>query len=145
VGGRAGAAEAPWYVAAKDARRNALIVVQNSEHPLLMTEDFEVEQMHWLISPPPLDPTVEGAEFACAVKTRYRQSDLACRMRRGAGDRLQVRLRRPARAVTPGQYAVFYADEVCLGGGVIAERKASAAPPGEGIFSYNSCFVMEGS
>jgi tRNA-specific 2-thiouridylase len=167
VGGRAGAAEAPWYVAAKDARRNALIVVQNHEHPLLMCDYFEVEEMRWLVSPAVLDLDAEGAEFECAVKTRYRQSDLACRMRRAAGDRLQVSLRRQARAVTPGQYAVFYADEVCIGGGVIADRRApsasapvpvsaataaaktaataTTAPAGEAVFSYNSSFLLEGS
>ena len=73
IGGRAGAAEAPWYVAAKDMHRNALIVVQDHEHPLLMSDSFVVEQMHWLLAP-------EVAELECAVKTRYRQSDLPCRM-----------------------------------------------------------------
>src|SRR5271165_5623670 len=48
VGGRADAAAAPWYVAAKDASRNALIVVQDPEHPLLMSDAFEVEEPHWL-------------------------------------------------------------------------------------------------
>ena len=51
VGGRAGAAAAPWYVAAKDARRNALIVVQDPEHPLLMSDTFDVEHTHWLCEP----------------------------------------------------------------------------------------------
>ncbi len=48
LGGRAGAAEAPWYVAAKAPERNALIVVQDHEHPLLMSDSFAVERMHWL-------------------------------------------------------------------------------------------------
>ena len=51
VGGQAGAADAPWYVADKDARRNALIVVQDQEHPLLMSDAFEVEQVQWLALP----------------------------------------------------------------------------------------------
>ncbi len=48
LGGRAGAAAAPWYVAAKDAARNALIVVQDPGHPLLLSDGFEVEEMRWL-------------------------------------------------------------------------------------------------
>jgi tRNA-specific 2-thiouridylase len=115
LGGRAGAAEAPWYVAAKDIARNALIVVQDHDHPLLMSDSFIVEDLHWLVAP-------EGAELECAVKTRYRQSDLPCRLRPEKEGCWHVTLSEPARAVTPGQYAVFYLDDLCLGGGVIAER-----------------------
>jgi tRNA-uridine 2-sulfurtransferase len=141
VGGRAGAAAAPWYVAAKDTRRNALIVVQHQDHPLLMSDAFEVEQARWLTSPQALGVESNGTDFDCAVKTRYRQDDLACRVRPGADGHLLVTLRDPARAVTPGQYAVFYRDELCLGGGVIARRSNSR----ESAFTYNSSFSMEGS
>jgi tRNA-specific 2-thiouridylase len=140
VGGRAGAAEAPWYVAAKDMHRNALIVVQDHEHPLLMSDSFTVEEMHWLVAP-------GDAELDCAVKTRYRQNDLPCRIRPDHSGRWRVKLSQPTRAVTPGQYAVFYADEVCLGGGVIAERHSLAAPArrAEPNSSYNSILSLEGS
>jgi tRNA-specific 2-thiouridylase len=145
LGGRAGAAEAPWYVAAKDIDRNALIVVQDHDHPLLMSDSFIVEDMHWLAAP-------DGAERECAVKTRYRQSDLPCRVRPQRAGRWHVTLSRPARAVTPGQYAVFYADDLCLGGGVIAERHplgastpGAATRPAERSLSYNSLFSLEGS
>src|SRR5208282_5207500 len=56
IGGRAGAAAAPWYVADKDLARNALIVVQRPDHPLLLSSAFEVAEIHWLEPPP-------GAEF----------------------------------------------------------------------------------
>jgi tRNA-uridine 2-sulfurtransferase len=140
VGGRAGAAEAPWYVAAKDTDRNALIVVQDHDHPLLMSDSFMVEDTHWLVAP-------DGTERECAVKTRYRQSDLPCRVRLERAGRWHVTLSQPARAVTPGQYAVFYADDLCLGGGVIAERHPLGAStrPGERGLSYNSLFSLEGS
>jgi tRNA-specific 2-thiouridylase len=165
VGGRAGAAEAPWYVAAKDPHRNALIVVQDHDHPLLLSDSFIVEAMHWLVAP-------DAGARECAVKTRYRQSDLPCRLSPEREGRWHVRLAEPARAVTPGQYAVFYADDLCLGGGVIAERHPlgaatpGAATPGattpgattpgattrdkptragERNLSYNSFFSLEGS
>ncbi|HUE12407.1 MAG TPA: tRNA 2-thiouridine(34) synthase MnmA [Steroidobacteraceae bacterium] len=137
VGGRAGAAAAPWYVAAKDAERNTLIAVQDQEHPLLMSDGFDVVEVRWLSAPQAL----EGG-FECAVKTRYRQTDLACQVRLESGGRAQVRLREPARAVTPGQYAVFYQGDLCLGGGVIEQRRNSRAAAARGApaprdFTYN--------
>ena len=102
VGGRAGAAAAPWYVADKITARNALIVVQDHEHALLMSDEFSVEQMHWI------DPgEADSLPLKCSVKTRYRQADLACEVL-ASGAQLRVNLTRPARAVTHGQSAVFY-------------------------------------
>jgi tRNA-specific 2-thiouridylase len=127
VGGRAGAAAAPWYVAGKDLDRAALIVVQDPQHPLLMSDAFDVHQLHWLD-----DSAPRGQILECAVKTRYRQDDLACTVQPsalGAADASRrVTLRTPARAVTPGQYAVFYRGAQCLGGGVIAQRYNSRMP-----------------
>ncbi|MGO8856784.1 MAG: tRNA 2-thiouridine(34) synthase MnmA [Steroidobacteraceae bacterium] len=145
IGGRAGAAAAPWYVAAKQPQRNVLIVVQDRQHPLLLSDMFDVEDMHWL-------GVASSAEFDCAVKTRYRQSDLPCRIR-VAGNTVQVFLREAASAVTPGQYAVFYDGDACLGGGVIARRHTQCAggvrqdtgTPGERVIAYNSFFSAEGS
>jgi tRNA-specific 2-thiouridylase len=144
IGGRAGAAAAPWYVADKNTARNALIVVQDQDHPLLQSDAFDVEQMCWL-SP----SEIPDRPFECTVKTRYRQADLECRAYRARrtnhaehaehaddadrGDQeWHVRLNVRARAVTPGQYAVFYDGDRCLGGGVISRRfnsrAASTAP-----------------
>jgi tRNA-specific 2-thiouridylase len=137
IGGRAGADAAPWYVAEKIAERNALIVVQDQDHPLLLSDSFEVEQLHWI------NPTEASAlPLQCGVKTRYRQSDLACTVSPGIKDTWQVTLERPARAVTPGQCAVFYSGERCLGGGIIARRFRE--PVTRGI-PYNSLFSAEGS
>ena len=121
LGGRRNAKDAPWYVAEKHLHRNALIVVQDPLHPLLMSERFSVGSLAWLAEPP-----ADGV--ACAVKTRYRQRDLACRIEHRDGG-LLVHLEHPARAVTPGQYAVFYDGERCLGGGVIEDRAASRSIP----------------
>jgi tRNA-uridine 2-sulfurtransferase len=123
ISGRAGAAAAPWYVAAKQSDRNALIAVQDPDHPLLLSDAFDIEDIHWFAAAPAA-ATPGGwppPDFSCGVKTRYRQSDLPCRVR-VHGDAAHVVLRDAARAVTPGQYAVFYDGDVCLGGGVIARR-----------------------
>jgi tRNA-uridine 2-sulfurtransferase len=112
IGGRAGHPEAPWYVAAKDGARNVLIVVQGADHPALFGTALRTAGWHWL-APPRLAP------FGCSVKVRYRQSDQAARAEPGADGSLRIVFERPQRAITPGQYAVAYDGERCLGGGVI--------------------------
>jgi tRNA-uridine 2-sulfurtransferase len=138
LGGRAGAAAAPWYVADKIPARNALIVVQDPDHPLLLSDAFDVEQIHWITPAAARQQPLE-----CAVKTRYRQNDLECSVS-AAETGCRVTLRRPARAVTPGQYAVFYRGDYCLGGGIIARRFNAAPTTDARRIAYNSSFSAEG-
>jgi tRNA-uridine 2-sulfurtransferase len=112
LGGRAGAPEKPWYVAAKDAARNALVVVQGGEHPLLSSTALTTGRWHWLGSPP------EGP-LRCAVKVRYRQADQRVLLTPRPDGTVHLEFAEPQRAVTPGQYAVAYDGDRCMGGGVI--------------------------
>ena len=112
IGGLRGRAEAPWYVARKDAARNALVVVQGQDHPLLMSSALSTSRAHWLA--PPTAP-----HFRCAAKIRYRQADQPCEVRVRDDGGLDLRFDGPQRAVTPGQFAVLYDGERCLGGAVI--------------------------
>jgi hypothetical protein len=68
---------------------------------------------------------LEAAEASAhlAAKTRYRQQDAACTLGapEGAEGRIALEFEQAQWAVTPGQSAVLYAGEVCLGGGVIEE------------------------
>ncbi len=113
IGGRADASEAPWYVADKDLERNVLIVVQGHDHPALLRSELLAAQLAWVAGAPP------SSEFRCTAKIRYRQADQAAEVRCRANGTCEVRFDEPQRAVTPGQYVVFYQDDVCLGGGVI--------------------------
>jgi tRNA-uridine 2-sulfurtransferase len=118
IGGRAGRPQAPWYVAAKEAARNALIVVQGHDHPLLESRALVTGAWHWL-APPRREP------FRAAVKVRYRQSDQAARLEPRPDGSLRIVFDEPQRAVTPGQYAVAYEGERCLGGAVIESLLSS--------------------
>ena len=138
VGGRAGAAHAPWYVADKDPRGNRLIVVQEQDHPLLLSDAFDVGALHLLEA-----PASEGP-FACAVKTRYRQRDLPCHVTPLPHGRVRIDLQAAARAVTPGQFAVLYAGEQCLGGGVIEARYRRAPAPQKAALEYTRGISAEG-
>jgi tRNA-specific 2-thiouridylase len=112
LGGRAGRVEQPWYVAAKDAARNALVVVQGCEHPLLSSMGLTTGPWHWLASRP-------EAPVRCTVKVRYRQADQRALLTPCPDGTVQLEFAEPQRAITPGQYAVAYDGERCMGGGVI--------------------------
>jgi tRNA-uridine 2-sulfurtransferase len=112
VGGRRGRGEAPWYVAAKDPSRNALIVVQGHDHPLLASRELTTGAVHWLVAPP-------TGLLRCGVKVRYRQEDQPAELETLADGSARIRFVEAQRAVTPGQYAVVYEGDRCLGGGQI--------------------------
>lgn len=112
IGGRSGHPEQPWYVAAKDAARNTLVVVQGHDHPLLSSSALTAGAWHWLAP-------VRHELTPCSVKVRYRQSDQSAQLGPGTDGRMHIVFAEPQRAVTPGQYAVAYEGERCLGGGVI--------------------------
>jgi tRNA-uridine 2-sulfurtransferase len=114
IGGRHDAGAEPWYVAGKDLSRNVLIVVQGHDHPALFSSRMDVEQLTW-VSAAPSQSTLQ-----CTAKVRYRQADQVCTVTLAEDGACHVEFDKPQRAVTPGQYAVFYTGEECLGGGVIA-------------------------
>ena len=121
IGGRRNAGDEPWYVARKDLDTNTLTVVQG-EHPLLYSESIIVTDPAWIGAAPA--ELGKGHALHCAAKLRYRQADQACSVQSAGRDRLEVRFESQQRAVAPGQYAVFYAGERCLGGAVIASARA---------------------
>jgi tRNA-specific 2-thiouridylase len=116
IGGRAGQREEAWYVAAKNLARNELLAVQGHDHPLLVSRALATGPCNWLVQP-------ESREFESQIKVRYRQADQDCHATVGEGGAIEVRFADPQRAVTPGQFAVLYDGERCLGGGII-ERTA---------------------
>ncbi len=112
IGGRPGKPEDAWYVAAKNLARNELVAVQGHDHPLLTSRALATGPCNWLVQP-------GGVEFTSQIKVRYRQADQECRATPRAGGGLDIRFEQPQRAVTPGQFAVLYDGDRCLGGGVI--------------------------
>ena len=109
-----GGDHAPWYVAAKDVPRNALRVVQGHDHPWLLAAALAADDCSWVAGAPPPAGTY-------GVKARYRQLDAPATMQAtSSGFTLDFDGEHRQWAVTPGQSAVLYDGEVCLGGGAIA-------------------------
>jgi tRNA-specific 2-thiouridylase len=140
IGGRRGHSEEPWYVAVKDAQRNVLVVVQGHDHPLLASNALATGPMHWLTPTPGPVPGASGRQrgastaepFRCTAKVRYRQSDQAALFVPQPDGSARLIFDDPQRAVTPGQYAVIYDGDRCLGGAVIetvlSERAERTVP-----------------
>ena len=114
----------PWFVARKDLDKNVLRVVQGHDHPWLLSPTLTADDTSWVAGHPPAQATL-------AAKTRYRQTDAPCHFEGHADGSFTLDFPQDQWAVTPGQSAVLYDGEVCLGGGVIAQagpgRATSAA------------------
>jgi tRNA-specific 2-thiouridylase len=109
----------PWFVARKDLAANTLWVVQGHDHPWLLSERMTALHASWVAGEPP-------TEQAAAAKTRYRQADTPCSFTPLDPGHFALQFPQAQWAVTPGQSAVVYQGDVCLGGGVI--QSASALP-----------------
>jgi tRNA-specific 2-thiouridylase len=125
IGGRDDASGEPWYVGAKDLSRNVLVVVQGHDHPLLLSTELVAAQTQWVAGDAPSN------RFRCTAKVRYRQPDQACEVNVLSDGTLRVHFDQPQRAVTPGQYVVFYQGDECLGGAVIESTQADLSRPTE--------------
>ena len=116
---RGGGDHAPWFVARKDLENNTLWVVQGHEHAWLQYRSLVAQDASWVAGHAP-------PAGALAAKMRYRQEDAPCTLAAGANALFELEFEQPQWAVTPGQSAVLYDGDVCLGGGVIAATRLVA-------------------
>lgn len=116
---KGGGEHAPWFVARKDMASNTLWVVQGHDHPWLQSHTLQADDASWIAGHAP-------ATTDLAAKTRYRQADAACTLTQADTQHFGLHFVQAQWAVTPGQSAVLYDGEVCLGGGVIAQCDATA-------------------
>ena len=112
VGGTKNGDGEPWFVAKKDMASNTLYIVQGHDHPWLLKNDLQAAQLSWTF-----DASVALGSYS--AKTRYRQEDSACQLVQADGEQITLHFDCPQWAVTPGQSAVLYDGQRCLGGGII--------------------------
>jgi len=117
IGGSQDGSGDAWYVADKNMEKNTLMVVQGHDHPMLQFSTLKAQDASWVSG---LAPEVSNS---FAAKTRYRQADAPCELMVSQQQRTDhqfvLNFADPQWAVTPGQSAVLYDGEVCLGGGII--------------------------
>lgn len=110
----------PMYVMALDTTRNALIV---GPAELALRSDCVVEQVTFVSPEPPDEP------FCCQVQVRIHSAPVGARLEPWSDQRWRILFDEPQRAITPGQAAVFYAEDRVLGGGLIARLSQQETTP----------------
>mgnify|MGYP004651706657 CR=1 FL=1 len=111
LGGQQGESEGRWFVIEKDLKNNVLYVAHGNEERLY-SKGLITGKVNWI----PFEP--KEKEFECTAKFRYRQPEQGCRVKITESG-TEVTFNEKQRAITEGQYAVFYKDDKCIGGGVI--------------------------
>ena len=113
IGGIHGIDPISWFVVAKNVQKNVLYVAQGDENEYLNSDVAIIKMVNWTVKERPSGPIKVGVKF------RYRQKDQGCTLEFIDNETVKLTYDMPYKAVTPGQAAVFYDEETCLGGGII--------------------------
>lgn len=100
----------PLYVSEKRIQDNTIVLGSRES---LDVYEFYAEEVNWISG------NHEKNEFTCSVQTRYRTKSVPCTVTILSGKEIHVHLSEPIKGVAPGQAAVFYQDDICMGGGII--------------------------
>ncbi len=112
IGGIHGEVAKGWFVVKKDVKKNILYVASGEENDYLLSDKCTVTNLNWITDVP-----TEGKHIA--AKFRYRQQDNGVTIHFVDKDKIELIFDEPYKAVTPGQAAVLYDGDICLGGGLI--------------------------
>ncbi|XP_038047803.1 mitochondrial tRNA-specific 2-thiouridylase 1-like isoform X2 [Patiria miniata] len=114
-----------WYVVDKHPTSNEVIVVPNTNHPALYCETMLTGPVHWIREAP--RQLLQEQMMDCHFRFQNTDPLVPCTLTMSSMGSVIVSLSQPLRAITPGQYAVFYLGDECLGGAVITK-------PGPSLF-----------
>lgn len=94
-----------------------------TNHPSLFNQEFFAKIPEWIHEEPPGFSDGRVCRLQCRIQRI--EASIPCTVSRCGEDQVRVTLEEPLRAITPGQYGVFYDGEECLGSGVITGRGPS--------------------
>ena len=112
IGGVKGADELPWYVYKKDIKNNVIHVCQGVDNKLLMNSGLFVEKINWI------NDIKYDLPMNCLVQVRHQHIPVECYLESNNG-KIMITFKDKIRAIAPGQSAVLYDNDICLGGGII--------------------------
>ncbi|XP_028934414.1 mitochondrial tRNA-specific 2-thiouridylase 1 isoform X1 [Ornithorhynchus anatinus] len=127
----------PWFVVEKDALTGDIFVAPGRDHPALYRDLLRTNRVHWLAEEPPA-PLVRDKMMECNFRIRHQMALAPCVLTLNQDGTVWVTSVKPVRGLTPGQFAVFYKGDECLGSGKIVrlgpsaytlQRGKRAAPP----------------
>lgn len=116
LGGIKGMPEGPWFVSVKDVATNTLVVVPGRDHPALLSSRAVTLPPDWVWKAPP------AAVFDCEVQLKHRGEAHSARVTVGDDGAATIDFASPVWGAAPGQQAVFYQGDLCLGGGELVSR-----------------------
>lgn len=105
----------PWYVVGKEVEKNIIFISHRDHRAEQARHSLMVTDLHWFHERPS-----EGAQLS--VKLRHGPKEYPCRVQWIDAKTLEVSLQEKDSGIAAGQYAVFYSDEYCLGGGKISNQ-----------------------
>ena len=112
IGGISGEEAKGWFVAKKDVKKNILYVASGDDSAYLLSDSCTVDTLNFINGKIPSGSHIQA-------KFRYRQQDNNVTLYYDNDEQVRLVYDEPIKAVTPGQAAVFYLDDICLGGGLI--------------------------
>ncbi|CAB0038851.1 unnamed protein product [Trichogramma brassicae] len=117
---RIGGISVSYFVLHKNISNNNIYVVPGTKHPMLYSEFLIAENIHWIYGEPKQLKNSTNV-FDCDFRFQHTHELVPCTIYKSPDNKLSIRLYKPLRAVTPGQFAVFYSGEECLGSAEIVK------------------------
>jgi tRNA-specific 2-thiouridylase len=104
----------PWFVVGKDVKKN-IVYISRENKAVRERDEFKVGKFNWISGSSPHKKELR-------VKIRHGVHMYDCMVEWVHDSVAKVKLDKPDKGIAPGQFAVFYDDNVCLGGGVILQE-----------------------
>ncbi|XP_006780617.1 mitochondrial tRNA-specific 2-thiouridylase 1 [Neolamprologus brichardi] len=117
---RIGGQRDAWFVVDKDIVTGDVFVAPTTNHPALFRDTVRTERFHWVTEDPPPE-LVRTQMMDCHFRFIHQMPLVACTVTLNMDGSVWILLSQPVRALTPGQFAVLYKGDECLGSGKITQ------------------------